>query len=123
MGGAYPKCSTFPRLLGGVYPGLNGVAVTFEPGFHALDGVPGLVDVGLHLVDLLLVERDSVEERVGYGVVALEVLVDYGGDLGRLVEGAQEVFRVLKVAKVIPEVHPVRRPRVEHEGLPLSISV
>src|SRR5215207_10683612 len=97
MGGAYPRCSTFPRPLGGVYPGLNGVAVAFEPGFHALDGVPGLVDVGLHLVDLLLVERDGLEEGVGYGVVLGETLVDYGGDLGRVVEGALGILRVFKV--------------------------
>jgi hypothetical protein len=44
------------RLICGVYPGLDDVAVALKPGFHALDRIPGLVDVGLQLVDLLLAE-------------------------------------------------------------------
>src|SRR5215212_10360919 len=108
-------------LLGGLDPGSHNVLVVLEPVTHALLGAvrPGLVDLRFHFVDLLLVEREGSEERVSRGVVLAKIHVDYGGDLGRLVEVALEVFRVIEVADVIADVHPVRRPRVEHYGLPL----
>src|SRR5215217_7344751 len=57
-------------FFGGVYPGLDHVAIVLEPVPDALLRIlrAGLIDICLHLVDLILVERDGLEERVGDGV-------------------------------------------------------
>src|SRR5215210_8148301 len=91
----HPRTSCLPSLLCGLDPGLDDAAIVLEPGLDARLWISGLVDVDLHLVDLLLVERDGFDEFVGCGIVLGEVLVDYGGDLGRVVEATLEVSGVL----------------------------
>src|SRR5829696_10040913 len=123
------------RLLGllrGVDGGLHHVAVVHEPRLDALD----LTLFGLSVLqrdELLIVEAEIVDKRVGHRLIIGEILVDYGGDLRGLVEIALGVLWILKVAEVEhpPQVlgatpwipprdfttHRIRAPRREHEGL------
>src|SRR5918998_3848930 len=120
-----PASLSLLRLSGGGYPGLDDAPVVFEPVADALlrVGQAGRDDLRLEVVDLPLVERDGLEEGVGRGVVVGQIPVDYGGDLGRVVEAALEVSGVFKVAQVVASVHPVGRPAVEHHGLTLSVGL
>src|SRR5918998_1656061 len=122
---ATPASLPLLRLSGGGYPGLDDSPVVFEPVPDALlrVGRAGRDDLRLEIVDLPLVEREGLEEGVGRGVVLGQVLVDYGGDLGRVVEAALEVSGVLEVAEVVASVHPMGRPAVEHHGLTLSVGL
>jgi hypothetical protein len=49
------RASCLPSLLCGLNPGLDDAAIVLEPGIDARLWISGVVDVGLHLVDLLLV--------------------------------------------------------------------
>ena len=55
--------------------------------FSGLSAPASLISASI-VVDLLLVERDRLEEGIGLRVVIGEILVDHGGDPGRVVEGA-----------------------------------
>src|ERR671914_352806 len=121
------------RLLGllrGVDRGLHHVAVVHEPRLDALD----LTLFGLSVLqrdELLIVEPEILDKRVGHRLIIGEILVDYGGDLRGLVEVALGVLWILKVAEVEipPQVlgatpwspprdfttHRIRAPGREHE--------
>src|SRR5215212_3632894 len=107
------------RLLGSLDPGLYDITVALEPVADTLLLVarPGLVHFSLALVDLIFVEPDGLEEGVGRRIVALESLVDRARDRGRVVERTLGVLRVVEVDDIVLQVHPVRRPPREHDGL------
>src|SRR5919112_3491075 len=123
------------RLLGllrGVDRGLRHVAVVHEPRLDALDRTLFRLSV-LQRHELLIVEPEIVDKRVGHRLIIGEILIDYGGDLRGLVEIALGVLWILKVAEVEvpPQVlgatpcipprdfttHRIRAPGREHEGL------
>src|SRR5215212_5316437 len=116
-------------LLGSLDPGLYDITVALEPVADTLLLVarPGLVHFSLDLVDLIFVEPDGLEEGVGRRIVALEGLVDRARDRGRVVERTLGVLRVVEVDDIVLQVHPVRGPPREHDGLlrfclPLQLS-
>src|SRR5215204_5596296 len=119
-------------LLGGVDRRLHHVAVLLEPRLDALGGV--IIRRGylvLQRDELLIAEPEIVYKRVGHRLIIGEILVDYGGDLRGLVEVAQGVLWILKVAEIeLPSqvlgatpcrppgdftTHRIRAPGREHE--------
>ena len=60
---------------------------------------------------------------VGDGVVFGETLARHGVERLGVVRRAQGVLRVLQVTEVVLQVHPVRRPGDEHEGLAHGVSL
>lgn len=80
------------RVLRGFEPGFDGVGVLLRPASRALQRVAEIVDPILEVVDLLLVECQRIQERVGYGIFLRQVL-DYERRESRLVVDLLETHR------------------------------
>ena len=80
-------------------------------------------DSVLEVVDLLLVERQRVHERVRYGIVLRQVVVYDRRERRRVVHVLERVAWVVEVGEIVPLIHSVWRPGDKDEVLPVVVAL
>src|SRR5918992_2638120 len=109
-------------LLSGVDRGFHHILVLLEPRLGSLAIVATRFSASvLYRDELVLVEPEIVDKRVGHRVIVGKIFIDYRGDFRGLVEVALGVLRVLEVAEVELGAHRMRAPGREHEFLFVSV--